>query len=203
MPFVGKVAWTPGGHGLIFSSSGFFGISRLQRLALTSTFEPAMSPELTVFGENATAVTVSKTGRLVYSAQSRDANIWRISLAGADRLTPVPLVSETFDDLTPDYSPDGQRLAFSSTRWAMRKSGLPVGWFQACADDINARSGLCRTAVVAGRHKILFYSSSPEIFPRCICCTRMTAEFSASRTIAPRTVRQLGRATVADLLPIR
>jgi Tol biopolymer transport system component len=52
----------------------------------------------------------------VYSAQFRDANIWQLTLAGQHTPTSVPVASSTFDEGTPDYSPDGKRLAFASTR---------------------------------------------------------------------------------------
>jgi Tol biopolymer transport system component len=63
------VAWTPDGSGLLLSSGGHLGLSRLQRIGLGPTrLEPSGEPELLPFGENATAVTISKTGRVVYAA---------------------------------------------------------------------------------------------------------------------------------------
>jgi Tol biopolymer transport system component len=112
------LAWAPDGTGLVFSSGGHYGLTRLRRIALGPTRLAATGePEILPFGEQATAITISKTGRLVYSAQFRDTNVWRSDLR--DRPTgPIatPLVSSTYDDHAPDYSPDGRRLAFASTR---------------------------------------------------------------------------------------
>jgi Tol biopolymer transport system component len=127
------VAWVPGGNGLVFSVQGHFGLSRLQRIAFAETRpEPGGPPELLPFGEQATAISVSPTGRLVYSAQFRDASIWRIPLTGrGDRPGARRIVPSTFDEQTPDYSPDGTRLAFASTR-----SGVEEIWV-ANADGSN------------------------------------------------------------------
>ena len=128
------VAWVPGGNGLVFSVQGHLGLSRLHRIALAKTRpEPVGPPGLLPFGEQATAISVSRAGRLVYAAQFRDASIWKIPLTGReDRPGATPIVRSTFDEQTPDYSPDGTRLAFASTR-----SGVEEIWV-ANADGSNA-----------------------------------------------------------------
>lgn len=127
------VAWTPDGRGLVFSSGGHLAMSRLYRLAVPSTDRPHdAEPELLPFGEQSISVSISKTGRLVYSAQSRDASIWSIALnSGKDSPVPTPVVPSTFDEQTPAYSPNGNRLAFASTR-----SGVEEIWV-ANADGSN------------------------------------------------------------------
>jgi Tol biopolymer transport system component/DNA-binding winged helix-turn-helix (wHTH) protein len=117
MVWVLGLAWVPDGRALVFSSSGHLGLSRLQRVSLgPDRLVPLGMPEPLPFGEQSRAVTVSATGRLVYSAQVRDSNIWKVSLDGPPRLAAAPLPGSTFDDHVPDYSPDGKRIAFSSTR---------------------------------------------------------------------------------------
>jgi len=116
--------WMPDGRGLVFSGAGHLALSRLQRISLgPNRLTPVGPPELLPFGEQATAVRISKTGRLVYSAQFRDTNIWKVSLDGQSRLGAAPVAPSTFDEHTPDYSPDGKRLAFASTR-----SGVEEIW---------------------------------------------------------------------------
>lgn len=113
------VAWSPDGTSLIYSAGGHLGsITRLHKIAFTPTqsAQPAQ-PEILPFGEQATAVTISRTGRVVYSVQSRDAALWKLPLpASRGALVPVPVASSTYDEHTPDYSPDGKRLAFASNR---------------------------------------------------------------------------------------
>jgi Tol biopolymer transport system component len=82
------------------------------------------------FGEQATALSVSRrNGRLVYARQFRDSSIWRISLPSwrtavpYAAVTPVRLIASTFLNHTPDYSPDGTKIAFASTR-----SGVEEIW---------------------------------------------------------------------------
>jgi dipeptidyl aminopeptidase/acylaminoacyl peptidase len=111
------LAWMPDGRGIVFSSSGHFALSRLQRIALPSgTGAPTAPPEPLVFGEQGTGLSISKSGRLVYSAQVRDTGIWKITIAGAQSSVAGPLAPSTFDEHTAVYSPDGKRLAFASTR---------------------------------------------------------------------------------------
>jgi Tol biopolymer transport system component/DNA-binding winged helix-turn-helix (wHTH) protein len=119
------LAWTPDGRSLVFSSGGHLGMSRLFRVAVPSADRAhETAPELLPSGEQAMSVSVSRTGRLVYSTQLRDASIWRIALnGGANALTPSLIAPSTLDEQTPDYSPDGKRLAFASTR-----SGVEEIW---------------------------------------------------------------------------
>jgi Tol biopolymer transport system component len=68
------------------------------------------------FGEHAAGISISRSGRLVYSAQFRDTNLWKLALGGEAKAGTGPLAASTFDEHTPDYSRDGKRLAFASTR---------------------------------------------------------------------------------------
>ena len=83
------------------------------------------------FGERAGGISISRGGRLVYATQFRDTNIWTLSLNGQDRLDAKPIAASTLDEHTPDYSPDGKRIAFASTR-----SGSEEIWISD-ADGLN------------------------------------------------------------------
>lgn len=115
---VGGLAWAPDDSGLVFSSGAHNAIlRRLYRVsAATASAVRQEPPELLSFGDQATDVAIAKSGRLVYATRFRDSNIWRLPLSGKPETNTAPLVASTFDELTPDYSPDGRRLAFASTQ---------------------------------------------------------------------------------------
>jgi Tol biopolymer transport system component len=56
--------------------------------------------------------------RLVYSSETVDYNIWRIKLpvAGAAAGVAQPLISSSYIEKQPQFSPDGKRIAFGSNR---------------------------------------------------------------------------------------
>jgi Tol biopolymer transport system component/DNA-binding winged helix-turn-helix (wHTH) protein len=124
------LAWTPDGRDLVFSAGGHLGISRTARISAAPQSSRTPEPEFLPFGEQATAISIAATGRLVYSAQFRDTALYELALPGPPA-SPVALAafSSTFDEQTPHYSPDGQRLAFASTRsgaeeiWIANKDG--------------------------------------------------------------------------------
>ena len=132
--FIRTVAWTPQGDGLVFSGSGHLGVPRLYKVTLAANHVDAVGePELLPFGENGDAFSISsRTGSLVYSAYLRDTALLRLDLQEPDR-PPVPVAVSTYDELTPDYSPDGLRIAFTSTR-----TGAEEIWV-ADADGSKAR----------------------------------------------------------------
>jgi Tol biopolymer transport system component len=53
-----------------------------------------------------------KAGRLAFSRTLRHANIWRLDRGGK----PAPFLTSSAADRSPEYSPDGRRIAFSSSR---------------------------------------------------------------------------------------
>jgi Tol biopolymer transport system component/DNA-binding winged helix-turn-helix (wHTH) protein len=108
------LAWAPDSGSVIFAGGGHMGLSHLYRVGLARAANDGPS-EVLPFGERATSLAISRTGRLVYSARLRDANIWKIPLTG-EPSTPTQVASSTLDEETPAYSPDGKRLAFASTR---------------------------------------------------------------------------------------
>jgi Tol biopolymer transport system component/DNA-binding winged helix-turn-helix (wHTH) protein len=131
------LAWTPDDTGLVFSSGPHNAVlRRLYRAPATQTSANRQNPPtLLAIGDQATDVDISANGRLVYVVRFRDSNLWQLALNGNNQTNPTQLVSSTFDELTPDYSPDGQRLAFTSTRsgteeiWVSSRDGsnaIPV-----------------------------------------------------------------------------
>jgi serine/threonine protein kinase len=58
------------------------------------------------------ASTARSQDRLVFTRNRWDPDIFRLQLGGS----PTPLIESTFADYFPEYSPDGQRIAFTSDR---------------------------------------------------------------------------------------
>lgn len=120
-------AWTPDSRELLFSSGPPLGTRRLNRLSVTGA---AGEQEVLAVGEDGTTLSVAPSGTIVYSRLWRDTNIWALDL---DRPGSPPqlLIASTRDDYGPDYSPDGRKIAFASTR-----SGAGEIWM-ADADGSN------------------------------------------------------------------
>ncbi|HEY1215849.1 MAG TPA: winged helix-turn-helix domain-containing protein [Bryobacteraceae bacterium] len=125
------LAWTASGRGLVFSSGGHQGLSHMWKISVRErSAERAGQAELLSFGEHAAGLSVARSGRLVYSAEFSNANIWKLTLGGQNTPSTTPLVRSTLKEGMPDYSPDGKRLAFASTRsgteeiWVSDPDGL-------------------------------------------------------------------------------
>ena len=112
-------AWTPDGRELVFSLGGHLGTRMLERVTADARAAEAKGgARVAAVGEQATTVSISRTGRLVYARETHDSNLWelRLSASGEAEAPPVRILSSTLDEHTPDYSPDGKRITFTSTR---------------------------------------------------------------------------------------
>jgi Tol biopolymer transport system component/DNA-binding winged helix-turn-helix (wHTH) protein len=118
---VGGPSWNARGDCIFYSSGGALGFRTLRMIAI----DPA-HPERRVesvplpAGEHATALATARD-RLVYARSERDTNIWRLPLPGSGSdagvaPSPSPLLTSTLDDHNPDFSADGTRVTFTSTR---------------------------------------------------------------------------------------
>ena len=78
------------------------------------------TPErLSVAAENAANPSIARTGsRLVYQRGAYDSNIWRIPGPNATdrRSAPARFIASTQGDIEPQFSPDGEKIAFGSNR---------------------------------------------------------------------------------------
>lgn len=105
------LAWAQDGRSLIVSSQRQSSLVRLWRFptngrppvcltdaALAASY-PAVSP---------------RDGQIAFASRFFDTNIWRIDLVGS--APPQRLIASNLLDSSPQYSPDGQRIAFRSNR---------------------------------------------------------------------------------------
>jgi Tol biopolymer transport system component len=106
--------WTADGRRMVYSA-GQLGISNLWMIPSSG----GTSERLAVAGVNAGYTSVSRVGnRLAYERDVVDFNIWRIpGPTSPDRKSaPVKFIASTQFDIEPQFSPDGAKIAFSSSR---------------------------------------------------------------------------------------
>jgi len=128
----GYLAWMPDGKEILYSTGG-----SLWRVAISGDRPPARVPFV---GENGIMPVVSRPqpgrlSRLVYVRSIQGVNIWRVetSAPGAPASSPpTAAITSTRMDANPQFSPDGHRVAFNSSR-----SG-PIEVWLADPDGSNA-----------------------------------------------------------------
>jgi Tol biopolymer transport system component/serine/threonine protein kinase len=123
----GGLGWTPDGKQVVFSSDRS-GVSGLWKISTKGG-----SPEpISGGGENASSLSVSRNrNRLAYVSARSDFNIYRAPgpNSSGPPAAPVPIIASTMADISPNYSPDGNRIAFASNRggtmeiWASGSDG--------------------------------------------------------------------------------
>ena len=112
--FIWGVAWAPDGASLIYAADGLAPRVHLWRANVRNGNAPE---RLELAGDGAYYPAVDfQTGRLAFSRRLRNANIWRLEAGGK----PVPfLTASASRNMSPQYSPDGRRIAFASSRNAV------------------------------------------------------------------------------------
>jgi len=113
-------AWTPDGKEILFSAGVTTG-SSLWRLVVQGASSPVRLP---FAGEDGLMPVISRpqTGRaarLVYVRSFVDNNTWRIDTTAPGAPTsspPTVAIASTRQDIHAQFSPDGRRVAFTSTR---------------------------------------------------------------------------------------
>ncbi len=105
------LTWSRDGNSLIYSASQTAGtIPYLWRTGINGRQPPL---RLEIAGPGASDPAVSPSGnRLVFSRNNPDADIWRYHLSGGME----PLVVSSLADYNPQYSPDGSKILFQSSR---------------------------------------------------------------------------------------
>jgi Tol biopolymer transport system component/DNA-binding winged helix-turn-helix (wHTH) protein len=103
--------WVPGTKDIVFSSGPTTAQRRLFRV---SSQESMPKQRLLALGEEATGLSISKNGRMIYSRDRSDSNIWLLDFGQSGGIT-KPAIASTMGDREPDYSPDGH-VVFTSGR---------------------------------------------------------------------------------------
>jgi Tol biopolymer transport system component/DNA-binding winged helix-turn-helix (wHTH) protein len=142
---VSGLTWTSDSSALVYSSGRLSGSSGLSKTLWRVPATPGARPQQLQLGEDATSPAIaSSAARLAFVRNTLDVNIWRTTLPERAARAPAPsrFVSSTRSDWNPQYSPDGSRVAFESTR-----SGESAIWV-AAADGTNVEKIFSR----AGKH---------------------------------------------------
>jgi eukaryotic-like serine/threonine-protein kinase len=133
-PLISGLAWMADSRAVVFSSNRA-GSFNLWRVAITGGAPEVVS----VAGKGVYNPAISRQGnRLAYNERFLDSNIWRLEASGAPdggatarRSTATRLISSTRADHSPQFSPDGRKIAFVSDR-----SGSDEIWVSA-SDGTN------------------------------------------------------------------
>ena len=113
------LAWTPDGHNVVFPDAGW----------LWKIFLRGGEPERLQFGQEGLQPSI-RGNRLAYVRQTANLNIWRRKLDSTLSASPPDrFISSTRVESAPQFSPDGSKVAFESTRsgayeiWVCRGDG--------------------------------------------------------------------------------
>ncbi len=108
--YISSLAWTKDGRSIVFSSDRR-GITTLWRVPVSG----GTPQRIAQVGDNVGDPIFSLDGkRMLYTQFFRDGNIWRIDTNGQGPAKRV--IASTQYDSSPQYSPDGTRIAFRSGR---------------------------------------------------------------------------------------
>jgi Tol biopolymer transport system component/DNA-binding winged helix-turn-helix (wHTH) protein len=111
-----KLAWMPDGREILFlsnrSGGGFSSLWRIPASGGTPALVESAGTDLSGFAIS------RRSNRLAWSQTIANINVWQIELAGTTTLRhpAKTLISSTRQDVSPQFSPDGRKIAFASNR---------------------------------------------------------------------------------------
>jgi Tol biopolymer transport system component len=141
---VGSQDWMPDGKSLVFSSDrgGEFRLWRLDYPKARNV--PARW--LSIYGDFPLQISIARqAATLAYSVLQQDRNIWRLDLQAKGReIRWLRVVASSGQDVSPQYSPQGDRIAFRSDR-----SGEEQLWVADAAggDSVQITHGVLKPSV--------------------------------------------------------
>jgi Tol biopolymer transport system component len=147
--FIGDLDWTPDGREVLFFADHTRSV-RLSRVALSGG-EPALvwpggdplpdedvAETLAEVSHSFRFSTARKTRRLALTQRRYDTNIYRFTISEPGVAAAAPVIGSSRADESPQVSPDGRKIAFSSTR-----SGRQEIWV--CESDGSGCGALTQT----------------------------------------------------------
>jgi serine/threonine protein kinase/WD40 repeat protein len=115
-----STAWTDDGKEIVYVAGEATGLHAMYRVPASG----GAPVRLQGIGDYATRVAIARKGqRMAYQRQVLDFNIWRMPLdvPGGSAGAPAQFLASTRYEVSPAYSPDGKRVAFSSNRTGVRQ----------------------------------------------------------------------------------
>ncbi|MGH9722191.1 MAG: hypothetical protein ACRD8O_18430, partial [Bryobacteraceae bacterium] len=112
--YISGLAWTRDGSSIVFSAN-IAGSRGLHRISVDNRSRNGTPERLGSVSDDAAAPAISRAGRLAFQQSVTDVNIWRRSVPPGTGAA-VQLVASTRRDTAAQYSPDGRRIAFVSSR---------------------------------------------------------------------------------------
>ena len=113
--FINGLDWTADGGEIVYASN----FEKSQRL-WRADVEGGRQPSVQVGGELGRSPSIAaESNRLVYGRRPYDSDIWSVPGPLTDkerRAAPLRIVSSTREDASVDFSPDGKRIVFVSSR---------------------------------------------------------------------------------------
>lgn len=155
--FIGDLDWTPDSRSIVFWGGRSSGLGRMWRIGLEGgdpvplwpSGDPFPPPRISN-AEGVSSVSsafrfsvASRSGQIAFTRAVYDTDIWEMAIGSGEKPATSPLIASTQTDESPQLSPDGGRIAFTSLR-----SGSPHIWL--CDHDATSCAPLLAASTEDG-----------------------------------------------------